>query len=168
MTIARLRNLAYRLRPLSQLEHPREVIRQFTPNWFAATMGTGVLALALPQIPGAPAVFRQIGEALWLADIALFVLFGLLYGARWLLFWQEARRIFGHSLVSMFIGTIPMGLATLINGALVFGLPRWGQAVVPIAYWLWWLDVALALGCGVLIPYLITSCSPVRSTASTR
>lgn len=155
MTTARLRDLADRLRPLSQLEHPREVIRQFTPNWFAATMGTGVLALALPQVPGAPDVFRQIGEALWLADIALFVLFSLLYGARWLLFWREARRIFGHSLVSMFIGTIPMGLATLINGALVFGLPRWGQEVVPVAYWLWWVDVVLALGCGVLIPYLM-------------
>ena len=40
------------LRPFARLEHPREVIRQFTPNWFAATMGTGILALALPQIPG--------------------------------------------------------------------------------------------------------------------
>ena len=37
-------------RPLSQLQHPREMIRQFTPNWFAATMGTGVLALALSLI----------------------------------------------------------------------------------------------------------------------
>ncbi|WP_417275704.1 hypothetical protein [Celeribacter halophilus] len=25
---------------------PREVIRQFTPNWFAATMGTGILSIA--------------------------------------------------------------------------------------------------------------------------
>ena len=33
------------IKPFSQLQHPREVIRQFTPNWFAATMGTGVLAL---------------------------------------------------------------------------------------------------------------------------
>ena len=29
------------LKPLSRLDHPREMIRQFTPNWFAATMGTG-------------------------------------------------------------------------------------------------------------------------------
>jgi hypothetical protein len=40
------------LKPLSRLDHPREMIRQFTPNWFAATMGTGILALALPQVPG--------------------------------------------------------------------------------------------------------------------
>ena len=39
------------IKPFSHLQHPREVIRQFTPNWFAATMGTGVLALALAQLP---------------------------------------------------------------------------------------------------------------------
>ncbi len=58
--------------------------------------------------------------------------------ARWMLFGQEARRIFGHSVVSMFIGTIPMGLATIINGVLVFGLPRWGEGVIPVAQALWW------------------------------
>jgi hypothetical protein len=60
-----------RLRPFAHLDHPREVIRQFTPNWFAAAMGTGVLALALPQIPVAGAALRPLGEALWLHDRAL-------------------------------------------------------------------------------------------------
>jgi len=55
----------------------------------------------------------------------------------------------------MFFGTIPMGLATLINGLLLFGLPRWGEAVLPLALGLWWLDAAMALACGVLIPYLM-------------
>jgi C4-dicarboxylate transporter/malic acid transport protein len=155
MTIARLRDAARRFQPLTQLEHPREVIRQFTPNWFATTMGTGILALVLPQVPGASPLLRQAGEGLWLFNIGLFTLFSALYAARWILFGQEAKRIFGHSVVSMFIGTIPMGLATIINGALVFGLPRWGEGVIPVAQALWWLDVALSLGCGVLIPYLM-------------
>ncbi|WP_228305040.1 hypothetical protein [Klebsiella pneumoniae] len=34
-------------RPLSALSSPKEAIRQFTPNWFAATMGTGILSLSL-------------------------------------------------------------------------------------------------------------------------
>ncbi len=61
---------------------------------------------------------------------------------------DEARQIFGHSTVSMFFGTIPMGLATIINGLLVFGPARWGSAIVPVAEALWWLDVAMALACG--------------------
>lgn len=142
-------------RPLSHLPHPLEAIRQFTPNWFAATMGTGVLALALAQWPTEVAGLHQVAEGFWWLTIALFLLFTAMYTARWVLFFDEARRIFGHSTVSMFFGTIPMGLATIINGLLVFGMPRWGDAVVEVAQLLWWLDVAMSLACGILIPYMM-------------
>lgn len=142
-------------RPFSQLSHPREVIRQFTPNWFAATMGTGILSAVLPQLPMNIPGLRVIAEGLWLLNIVLFLTFSALYLARWILYFDEARRVFGHSTVSMFFGTIPMGLATLINGLLTFGLPRWGSEVLPLAELLWWLDVAMSLACGVLIPFLM-------------
>ncbi|SEI24746.1 TDT family transporter [Pseudomonas asplenii] len=143
------------LRPLSHLPHPLEVIRQFTPNWFAATMGTGVLALALAQLPIEVPGLHAVAEGLWLFNILLFGVFSLLYGARWVLFFDEARRIFGHSTVSMFFGTIPMGLATIINGFLLFGVSQWGEEAVRVAQTLWWIDVAMSLACGVLIPYLM-------------
>ncbi|MHB2137963.1 TDT family transporter [Pseudomonas monsensis] len=143
------------LKPFSQLQHPREVIRQFTPNWFAATMGTGVLALALAQLPLAIPGLHTVAEGLWLFNILLFTLFTFAYAARWILFFDEARRIFGHSTVSMFFGTIPMGLATIINGVLLFGLPRWGEGVIHLAEVLWWFDVGMSLACGVLIPYMM-------------
>ncbi|WP_295487511.1 TDT family transporter [uncultured Pseudomonas sp.] len=144
------------LRPFQRLAHPLEVIRQFTPNWFAATMGTGVLALALRQVQ--VSALLGLAEALWWLTVALFIVFCVLYSARWLLFFDEARRIFGHSTVSMFFGTIPMGLATILNGGLVFGLARWGEGLLPWIEALWWLDVALALLCGVAIPYLMFTC----------
>ncbi|WP_454876008.1 TDT family transporter [Pseudomonas farris] len=143
------------IKPLSHLQHPREAIRQFTPNWFAATMGTGVLALALAQLPVSNPGLHAFAEGLWLFNIVLFVVFTAMYAARWVMFFDEARRIFGHSTVSMFFGTIPMGLATIINGFLLFGLPRWGDGVIYLAEILWWLDVAMSLACGVLIPYMM-------------
>nr|WP_314585232.1 C4-dicarboxylate ABC transporter [uncultured Pseudomonas sp.] len=146
---------AQALRPFRQLDRPLEVIRQFTPNWFAVTMGTGVLALALAAFPWQLPGLHALAEGLWLLAVLLFGLFTGLYAARWLLFFDEAREIFAHATVSMSIGTIPMGLATLINGLLLFGLPRWGAAVLPLALGLWWLDVAMALACGVLVPYLM-------------
>lgn len=141
--------------PLAALSNPREAIRQFTPNWFAATMGTGILALALGQLPFAAQWPKALGEALWFFNIALFCLFTVLYASRWALFFNEAKQIFGHSTVSMFFGTIPMGLATIINGFLLYGLPRWGDGVVAFAEVLWWIDVAMALACGVLIPFMM-------------
>ncbi|HVJ51998.1 MAG TPA: TDT family transporter [Aliidongia sp.] len=133
----------------------REVVRQFTPNWFTVTMGTGILALALNQAPFATPLLHRVAEMLWLANIALFAIFTLLYAARWLLFPREARRIFGHSVMSMFFGAIPMGLATIINGFLAFGIAHWGQTAVVIAEALWWLDMAMAVACGVAVPFLM-------------
>lgn len=143
------------LRPLSRVEHPREIIRQFAPNWFAATMGTGILALVLPQVPAIGPSLCGVGQALWMANIALFAVFSMLYAARWTLFPHEARQVFGHSVVSMFFGTIPMGLATIINGFVVFGLPLFGDRAIAIAAALWLADAAMSLACGVAIPYLM-------------
>ncbi|MCD5996188.1 TDT family transporter [Pseudomonas sp. CDFA 602] len=141
--------------PLAALSDPKEAIRQFTPNWFAATMGTGILALALGQLPGDIAVLKQLGHALWLFNCALFTVFSAMYAARWIMFFNEAKQIFGHSTVSMFFGTIPMGLATIINGLVQYGLPSWGESVIGWAHALWWVDVAMALACGVLIPFMM-------------
>lgn len=142
-------------KPFSRLTHSREVIRQFTPNWFAATMGTGILSAVLPQLPMHIPGLYQVAEALWMLNIVLFLTFSFLYAARWVMFFEQARRIFGHSTVSMFLGTIPMGLATIINGLLTFGLARWGEGVLPLVEMLWWLDVAMSMACGVLIPFMM-------------
>lgn len=135
-----------------KIEIPR-IIRHFTPNWFTVTMGTGVLGLALNQLPLDLPVLHQVGTGLWLINIVLFTLFTGLYGARWLLCFDEARRIFHHSVMSMFFGAIPMGLATIVNGILAFGGPFLGDAAVPLAQALWWVDAAMSVACGLLIPY---------------
>ncbi|HEX4368366.1 MAG TPA: TDT family transporter [Rhodopila sp.] len=133
----------------------REVIRQFTPNWFTATMGTGILALALNQFPVAVPPLHTIGAALWVMNIAMFLLFSALYTARWILFFEGARRIFGHPVMSMFFGAIPMGLATITNGFIAFGVELLGPVAVQIANVLWWVDAAMAVVCGIAIPYLM-------------
>ena len=140
---------------------PRAIC-QFTPNWFTVTMGTGVLALALNQfpipltLPDLHQNLHEAGRALWMVNIGLFTLFSLLYAARWVFFFAGAQRVFEHGVASMFFGAIPMGLATIINGLLAFGIPLWGDAAtVAIAYPLWWVDVALSLASGLLVPFLM-------------
>jgi C4-dicarboxylate transporter/malic acid transport protein len=119
---------------------PMHIIRQFTPNWFTATMGTGIFSLLLGQIglPGA-------GAALWRVNIVLFGLFSLLYAARWLLYPREAARIFSHPVMPMFLGAIPMGLATIVNGGIVFA-----HDYNPA---LWCVDAALAVLVGLGVPF---------------
>ena len=139
----------------ASLPRLRETVRQFTPNWFAATMGTGILALALNQFPVAVPGLHEVARSLWMLNIGLFALFSALYAARWIFFFSEAKRVFGHSTVSMFFGAIPMGLATIVNGFLVFGIALWGQGAVDVAHALWWLDAALSMLCGIAIPFMM-------------
>lgn len=131
------------------------IARDFTPNWFAVTMGTGALALALNQAPLAIPGRRQIAEGLWLVDVGVFACCALLYTIHWLFHREQARRIFEHPVLSMFLGTIPMGLATILNGLLAFGSTSGRAGTIHLASVLWYVDVALSLGCSWLVPYFM-------------
>ncbi len=131
------------------------VVRNFTPNWFTVTMGTGALALTLNLYPVPIPGLHNVAEALWLVNIALYTLFTLLYVGRWVIYPTEAVRIFRHPVMSMFFGAIPMGLATITNGFLAFGIVRFGPVAVQIANMLWWLDAAMSVTCGLAIPYFM-------------
>ena len=72
-------------KPFYQLEHHHEVIRQFTPNWFTMTMGTGVVALILSEFSFVHEWFWSVGAGLWQFNTILFCVFSLLYLLRWLI-----------------------------------------------------------------------------------
>ena len=140
-------------RPIAPAGRPfTDIIRHFTPNWFAASMGTGILAICLGQFHQI-AILRPAGEGLWIANMILFTVCTVLHAARWIAFPGEACRIFGHDVMSMFLGCIPMGLATIVNGFVLFGPGLIGNAAVDAAHYLWWIDVALAVAVGVGVPF---------------
>ena len=143
--------------PLYQLQQRHDVIRQFTPNWFTVTMGTGVVALILAEFSFLSQSINTLAMLLWQINIGLFCVFSVLYLLRWLIYPHEARHIFTHSSMALFLGTIPMGLATIINGFLKFGVFLYGDVAVQIAQVLWYLDVFLAVLIGVLVPFFMFS-----------
>lgn len=145
-------------KPFYQLEQSRDVIRHFTPNWFTATMGTGVVAMILAQLPFASSVLFMLATKLWQFNILLFITFSILYGLRWILFPTEAKQIFNHPNMSLFLGAIPMGLATIVNGFLSFGVHLYGDIAVQIATYLWYLDVFLAVLIAWVVPFCMFSC----------
>lgn len=140
-------------KPLYQLQQVQDIIRHFTPNWFTAIMGTGVVALILPEFPVAESLTWLLGSTLWLLNIVLFVLFSTLYILRWTLYTNEAKQIFKHPVMSLFLGAIPMALATILNGFLKFGIPLIGDVAVQIAQVLWYIDVFLAVAIAWIVPF---------------
>lgn len=130
-------------------------VQGFAPNWFAITMGTGVMAQLLAELGSSHPLFFTLATALWLANIGLFVLFSLLYLIHCWRFPIQARQLLSHPQMSLFLSTIPMGLATIINGCLLFGLPLWGETALSWATHLWFFDTFLAVLCGVALPLLM-------------
>lgn len=144
-------------KPFYQLDHLQDLIRHFTLNWFTVTMGTGVVALILPELPFNSELLWILGSSLWQFNIVIFLLFSLLYGLRWLIFPKEAKQIFSHPTMSLFLGAIPMGLATIINGLLKFALPIYGELALALAQVLWYVDVVLAVSIAWLVPFCMFS-----------
>lgn len=140
-------------KPFTQLGQRHNIIRQFTPNWFTVSMGTGVVALIVSEFPMLKALTWQLGTGLWYFNILLFVLFSVLYGLRWAFYSHEAKQIFQHPSMSLFLGTIPMALATILNGFLKYGQPIYGDTAVQIAQMLWYVDVVLALLVAWAVPF---------------
>lgn len=140
-------------KPFTQLGQRHNIIRQFTPNWFTVSMGTGVVALIVSEFPMLKALTWQLGTGLWYFNILLFVLFSVLYGLRWAFYPHEAKQIFQHPSMSLFLGTIPMALATILNGFLKYGQPIYGDTAVQIAQMLWYVDVVLALLVAWAVPF---------------
>lgn len=144
-------------KPFYQLEQMQDIVRQFTPNWFTASMGTGVVALILAELPFAHSMMAQLGASLWQLNILLFMSFCLLYGLRWLIYPTEAKQIFAHASMSLFLGAIPMALATIINGLLKFGISLYGDWVIQLAQMLWYVDILLAVAIAWLVPFCMFS-----------
>ena len=140
-------------KPFTQLGQRQNLIRQFTPNWFTFSMGTGVVALIVSEFPMLKAFTWQLGTGLWYFNILLFVLFSVLYGLRWAFYPHEAKQIFQHPSMSLFLGTIPMALATILNGFLKYGQPIYGDTAVQIAQTLWYANIVLALLVAWAVPF---------------
>ncbi|USU18522.1 TDT family transporter [Paraburkholderia fungorum] len=142
-----------RFAPFRHVSRNREIVRQFTPNWFALTMGTGIvflILLALPfQLPGQ----HQVAETLWMIDSLFFATFSVLFIARLIRFPETVQPMLDHPIQSMFLGAIPMGLIPIVNGLSVFGVELLGPGALSAAHALWWVDAGLAVLIACLVPY---------------
>lgn len=132
---------------------PREIIRHFTPNWFAANMGTGILALMLAEFPYGHWEKKLLGQGLWSINVFFFVIFSMLFLGRAFFYPDSFRRLLHHPIQSLFIGAIPMGFATIVNGMIII----WpvSASSVAITEVMWWVDVALAVISVLLVPFFM-------------
>ncbi len=142
----------------SNRKNLKELIRHFTPNWFTMVMGTGILFLMIGAFPYHFPGQKHLAITLGIINVFLLAIFSIMFASRLIFFFKDARRLLDHPIQSMYLGAIPMGLATIVNGMVIFGPGLIGSFAVPTALILWYVDVIFSIVSGWLVPfYMFTS-----------
>ena len=131
------------------------MFRDLGPNWFAAVMGTGIVANAgavLPlQLPG----LRVFATAMWGLASAMLIALIVAFGVHWARYPERARAHASNPVMAQFWGAPAMALMTVGAGTLVLGRGVIGPAAVGIDWVLWTAGTTLGLVTAVWIPYLM-------------
>lgn len=122
-------------------------------------MGTGIVSLLLAAIPfQAPWVY-------WLA-VLFFGLNTLLFSCafaisvfRYAVYPEIWSVMIADSVNSLFLGTIPMGFATLVSAWCSLCIPYWGHWAVTFAWVCWMIDAVVAVAVTISLTVLLISAS---------
>lgn len=135
----------------------KERVLHFTPSWFSVTMGTGVIATLLNLLPW-PSIhsgLRWPALCFLLGDIVIFILFVCAFFARYLMYPEVVPLTIKHPQKSMFLGTLPMGLITIISGIAQLGTTEFelGIGFALAASGLWWAATVISLMTAIGVPF---------------
>ncbi|EXJ58809.1 hypothetical protein A1O7_06239 [Cladophialophora yegresii CBS 114405] len=133
----------------------RRVVLNFTPSWFAATMGTGIASILLHTLPYNGDWLYWLSVIVFCLNIGLFCTFLSISILRYTMFPGLFMAMIRHPVQSLFCGTFPMGLATIVNMVVFVCIAHWGPGAITLAWTLWWIDVALAVTTCMWLPFII-------------
>lgn len=123
------------------------------PNWFAAVMGTGIVANAVATLPVHVPRLLGFARLVWVLDVVLLAFVIMATAWHW---WQHRATARGHlddPVMSHFYGAPAMALMTVGAGALLVGQPVVGRTVaVALASALWLAGTLLGLWTAVAVP----------------
>ncbi|CAE6995530.1 Sulfite transporter Ssu2 [Pyrenophora teres f. teres] len=137
----------------------RRVVRNFSPSWFSVTMGTGIVSLLFIAIP------FKADWLFWLA-VLFFALNTILFSFafsisvfRYVVYPEIWTVMIADSTNSLFLGTIPMGFATLVSAWCSLCIPYWGPWTVTFAWVCWMIDSVIAVSVTISLTVLLISAS---------
>ena len=131
-------------------------MRGVAPNWFAAVMGTGIVAIAAATLPLRVPGLRAFALAVWVLAAALLVVFTGALAVQWLRHRERALAHAANPVMAQFWGAPAMALMTVGGATLLIGRDWLGlSAAVDTDWALWGLGTALGLITACWIPYLM-------------
>ncbi|MVA75486.1 C4-dicarboxylate ABC transporter [Auraticoccus sp. F435] len=129
------------------------VLGRIGPNWFAAVMGTGIVANAAVTLPVRVPGLLVLARLVWVLDVLLLAVVVTATALHWLRHPATARGHLADPVMSWFYGAPAMALMTVGAGALLLGQPLVGaRAALAVAAALWVAGTLLGLWTAVAVP----------------
>ncbi|WP_328745767.1 TDT family transporter [Streptomyces sp. NBC_00285] len=133
-------------------------VRHLGPNWYAAVMGTAIVATAGNSLPVHLPGLRTICAAVWLLSLLLLVTLLCARALHWRHHADQARAHLLDPTVAPFYGCLAMALLAVGGGALTVGRYWIGTgAAVALDTVLFTAGTVVGLAAAVAVPYLMAT-----------
>ncbi|MFC4910056.1 TDT family transporter [Actinomadura gamaensis] len=144
---------------LGDLGRPAEVFRHLGPNWYAAVMGTAIMANGVNALPVAFPGRHGYAVAFWALGFAMLVALGAARVVHFVRHRAEARAmLLENPATAVFYGCPPMALLAVGAGTLAVGRDVLGErAAVTVDGVLWTAGTLYSLLVAFGIPYLMAT-----------
>lgn len=130
---------------VSLREDLANILLNFPLMWFLLTMGTGVTAVVLQNLPFKFSGLDVITHIIIIFNLVLFGVILLLTIARYSMWPELVRLTMMHPTEILFLGPFSMSISMFVNyGALALA-KRWSFAFSIFIWVLWWIDIVVAL-----------------------
>ena len=126
-------------------------------------MGTGIISLlllSLPFPPYPPDWAYYLALSLFVLNTISFTLFLLFTILRYILYPDSLALMLRTPSQSLFLGTLPMALCTLLNTFTLTCVPLWGSPALNAAFTLWILSSVLAVAACASMPFVLMHARP--------
>lgn len=126
----------------------------YGPNWYAATMGTGIIAVVLPGLPVHVPAASQVSLVAWLAASLLLVATAVVMLQRIRRERSLLRRHYDDPVMSHFYGAPAMALITVGTGAATVGQDVLAaRTAIALGAILWTAGTLLGLWTAIAVPF---------------
>ncbi|MFI8569101.1 TDT family transporter [Rhodococcus sp. NPDC078407] len=145
----------------------RRTFEHITPNWFAAVMGTGIVATAAATLPVQLPGLHVFAVAVWVIAATALVVIGGAFARHWMSHRDRAVAYARHPVMVQFYGALPMAMLTVGAGAGLLGSDLLGSAAAAALFAALWIAGTIAgLLASVVVPYRMITAADHTDTAA--
>ncbi|KAB8349551.1 hypothetical protein FH972_023575 [Carpinus fangiana] len=120
-------------------------------------MGTGIVSVLLYFIPFHARWTYYLSIIFFVLNIAIFSLALLTTILRYALYPEIWSVMIDDPRASLFLGTIPMAFATIIEMVVFICVPVWGEWCITFAWALWMIDAVASAGVTISLVFILIS-----------